>query len=101
MPPSLTLLVLGLTLFQGDDSTWSHGGIIRGSLDKPVLALVITGDYSTAGDSLALAVRLMDGTGGQQAGLFEFPRARSDMPDPGIEELSSRLAGGLLLAFSD
>jgi endoglucanase len=49
MPLSSTLLVLGLTLFQTDHFTWSHGGIIRGNLDEPVLALVFTGDESGDG----------------------------------------------------
>ncbi len=44
MPSSSVLLVLTLTLLQANDFTWSHGGIVRGSLDKPVLALVFTGD---------------------------------------------------------
>lgn len=44
MPPSSILLILGLTLLQADHFTWSHGAIVRGSIDKPVLALVFTGD---------------------------------------------------------
>lgn len=44
MPPNLALLALGLTLLQSEVFTWSHGGIVRGSPDKPVLALVFTGD---------------------------------------------------------
>jgi peptidoglycan/xylan/chitin deacetylase (PgdA/CDA1 family) len=44
MPPYLNLLALGLTLLQADDFTRSYGGIVRGSPDKPVLALVFTGD---------------------------------------------------------
>jgi peptidoglycan/xylan/chitin deacetylase (PgdA/CDA1 family) len=44
MSANLALLVLGLTLFQADDFTWLHGGIIRGRLDEQVLAFVFTGD---------------------------------------------------------
>lgn len=44
MPSSLQLLVLGLTLLQADGFTRSHGAIVRGKLDEPVLALVFTGD---------------------------------------------------------
>jgi len=52
MPPSLALLVLALTTFQADAFTRSHGGITRGSLDDPILALVFTGDEF--GDGTAL-----------------------------------------------
>jgi peptidoglycan/xylan/chitin deacetylase (PgdA/CDA1 family) len=44
MPTSLALLVVALTVLQADEFTWSHGGIIRGNLEEPVLALVFTGD---------------------------------------------------------
>lgn len=44
MPSGVILLVLGLTLIQANDFTWSHGGIIRGRLDEKALALVFTGD---------------------------------------------------------
>jgi peptidoglycan/xylan/chitin deacetylase (PgdA/CDA1 family) len=44
MQPYLNFLALGLMLLQADSFTWSHSGIVRGSLEKPVLALVFTGD---------------------------------------------------------
>lgn len=44
IPLSLVPLLLALTPLQKTDFTWSHGGIVRGSLDEPVLALVFTGD---------------------------------------------------------
>jgi peptidoglycan/xylan/chitin deacetylase (PgdA/CDA1 family) len=58
MPPSFALLALGLTLLQADDFTRSHGGIVRGSLDKPVLALVFTGDEF--GDGTAQIREVLD-----------------------------------------
>jgi len=44
IPLSLVPLLLALTPLQTADFTWSYGGIVRGSLDTPVLALVFTGD---------------------------------------------------------
>ena len=61
MPLSLALLVLGLSLLQGDDVTWSHGGIVRGSLSKPVLALAFTGDEF--GDGTAHIREVLDRQG--------------------------------------
>jgi len=58
MPSASVLLALTLTLLQADDFTWSHGGIIRGNLDKPVLALVFTGDEF--GDGTAHIRRVLD-----------------------------------------
>lgn len=56
LPRNLTFLVLGLLLVGADDYTWSHGGIIRGERDDPVLALVFTGDEFGEGTTHIRAV---------------------------------------------
>jgi tRNA A-37 threonylcarbamoyl transferase component Bud32/TolB-like protein len=63
-------------------------------------ALVITGAYSIEGDSLAIAVRIVDGDRGTQAGSFDLAIRAEEARGAGLDELGSRLAGGLLYAFS-
>jgi serine/threonine-protein kinase len=81
--------------------TTDAGGSVREMAAATGAALVITGAYSTVGGNIAIVVRLMETASGQQAGMFELSAAASDVPNPGLEELSGRLAGGLLLAFDD
>lgn len=49
--PRLVPLLLALTPLQTADFSWSHGGVVRGRLDEPVLALVFTGDEFGEGTS--------------------------------------------------
>lgn len=49
--PVLAVFLLALARVQASDFTWSHGGIIRGRLDKPLIALVFTGDEFGDGTS--------------------------------------------------
>jgi tRNA A-37 threonylcarbamoyl transferase component Bud32/TolB-like protein/tetratricopeptide (TPR) repeat protein len=62
-------------------------------------ALVITGSFSESGDSLVVAIQMIDGTTGVQVGSLEISVLRPELPGGGLEEISSRVAGGLLLAF--
>jgi serine/threonine protein kinase/tetratricopeptide (TPR) repeat protein len=62
--------------------------------------IVVTGSYAADGDSLGFAIRIMDGASRSQAGYFESTVATADLPDPGLDEIESRLAGGLLFVFN-
>jgi len=62
-------------------------------------ALVITGSFFETGDSLVVAIRIIDGATGVQVGSLDISVLRSERRGDGLEEISSRLAGGLLLAF--
>jgi len=61
--------------------------------------LVITGTFSEAGDSLAFAIRIIDGATGVLGGAFDINVTQAQIRGAGPEEIESRLAGGLLLAF--
>jgi len=63
-------------------------------------ALVVTGAYSMADDSFALTVRIVDGERGTQKGSFDLAARPDHVRGSGLDELASRLAGGLLFAFS-
>ena len=76
------------------------GRLVSAVVQATGAALVITGAYSTAGDSLAIAVRIVDGRRGTQAGSLDLAAGSEESRGSGLDELGSRLAGGLLYAFS-
>jgi tetratricopeptide (TPR) repeat protein len=80
--------------------TADAGNLVRALVEATRAGLVITGDYSIAGDSLALAVRIVDGDRGTQAGSVDLAVRSEEARGSGLDELGSRLAGGLLFAFS-
>ena len=78
------------------DGTSDDAGKVAGETGAGV---VITGSIGGSGDSLLFAIRVMDPVRRIQAGYFETKTATVDFPDPGLEQIESRVAGGLLLAF--
>ena len=61
--------------------------------------IVVTGSYSTQLDRLVFVIRIMNAASRSQAGHFQATVAAADLPNPGLSDMESRLAGGLLFAF--
>ncbi len=97
MSSILQLLFLGLTLLQADGFTLSHGAIVRGKLDRPVLALVFTGDEF--GDGLAHIRQVLDRQ--QIKGTFFFTGRFYRNPDFSDQIRTLKADGHYLGAHSD
>ncbi len=97
MPSSLHLLITGLTLLQADGFTRSHGAIVRGKLDEPVLTLVFTGDEF--GDGLSHIHKVLDRQ--QIKGTFFFTGRFYRNPDFANEIRALKAADHYLGAHSD
>ena len=84
----------------GAARTADAGNLLRALAEATGASLVITGAFKTAGDSLAISVRIVDGRKGTQAGSLDLAVRAEEARGSGLDELGSRLAGGLLYAFS-
>jgi len=63
-------------------------------------ALVISGSFAEFGDSLGFAIQIVDGVSGTLKGSFALAGLSTDVPGEVMDILTSRVAGGLLLAFN-
>ena len=92
--------VVPLSRAVGAARTADAGRVVSAVVEATGAAHVITGDYSVVGDSLVLVARILDGRRGTQTGSLDLSVRLAEARGLVLDELGSRLGGGLLYAFS-
>jgi TolB-like protein/tRNA A-37 threonylcarbamoyl transferase component Bud32 len=76
------------------------GDRVRSVAAAAEAALVITGSIYDAGDGLAVLIQIVDGVTGTLKGSFNFAARADAAREEFLDEIASRVAGGLLFSFN-